>query len=123
MTGKRLQVGVVGEKAARLHLEKIGYRIIETNYRCRLGEIDIIARDGNTTVVVEVRTKTGAAFGTPEESVTTKKARQLRRLALYYLQSAYKREVPSRIDLVAVVLDKENNAVQRLNHIRGILSG
>ncbi len=123
MTGKRLQVGVVGEKAARLHLEKLGYRIIETNYRCRLGEIDIIARDGNTTVVVEVRTKTGADFGTPEESITGKKARQLRRLALYYLQSAYKREVPSRIDLVAVVLDKENNAVQRLNHIRGILSG
>ncbi len=123
MTKKRLRVGAVGEKAARLHLEKLGYRIVETNYCCRLGEIDIIARDGNTIVVVEVRTKTGAAFGRPEESITGKKAQQLRRLALYYLQSAYKREVPSRIDLVAVMLDKETHAVQNIKHIQGILSG
>ena len=123
MTKERQQVGHEGEKAARLHLEKLGYQIIETNYRCSLGEIDIIARDNDTIVITEVRTKTSSVFGMPEESITAEKARRLRRLALYYLQSAYKREVPCRIDLVAVMLNKDNHSVRKLNHIQGILSG
>ncbi len=122
MTSKRLQVGEVGEKAARNYLEQLGYRIIETNYRCKLGEIDIIARDLDTIVIVEVRTKTGKAFGSPEESITGAKAQKLHRLALFYLQSVYRREVSSRIDLVAVMLDKDSHAVRSINHIRGILS-
>ncbi len=122
MTRKRLQVGEAGEKAARNYLEQLGYRIIETNYRCKLGEIDIIARDLDTIVIVEVRTKTGKVFGSPEESITGTKAQKLHRLALFYLQSAYRREVASRIDLVAVMLDKDSHAVKSLNHIRGILS-
>ncbi len=123
MTRTRLQVGETGEKAARSYLEQLGYRIIEANYRCRLGEIDLIARDRETIVIVEVRTRTGRIFGGPEESITAKKAHKLRRLALYYLQSVCKLEVPSRIDLVAVLLDKKTHEVENLNHIRGILSG
>ena len=123
MTRQRLRVGEIGEEAARVYLEQLGYLIVETNYRCKLGEIDIIARDGEATVIVEVRTKTDRTRGGPEESITGKKARQLYRLALYYLQSTCKREVPSRIDLVAVMLDKESHNVESLNHIRGILSG
>ncbi len=123
MTKERQQVGHEGEKAARLHLEKLGYRIIETNYRCSLGEIDIIARDKGAIVIIEVRTKTSSAFGLPEESITKEKARRLRRLALCYLQSTYKREVPCRIDLIAIMLDKDNHTVRKLNHIRGILAG
>lgn len=123
MTSKRLQVGEAGEKAARNYLEQLGYRIIETNYRCKLGEIDIIARDLDTVVIVEVRTKTGTDFGTPEESITVKKAQKLHRLSLSYLQTVYKREVASRIDLVAVTLDREKLAVRNINHIRGILAG
>ncbi len=123
MTSKRLQVGEAGEKAARNYLEQLGYRIIETNYRCKLGEIDIIARDLDTIVIVEVRTKTGTAFGAPEESITVKKAQKLHRLSLSYLQTVYKREVASRIDLVAVTLDRDKLAVRNINHIRGILSG
>ncbi len=123
MTRQRLQIGEIGEEAARVYLEQLGYKIIETNYRCKLGEIDIIAHDGETTVIVEVRTKTDRTRGGPEESITGKKARQLYRLALYYLQSTYKGEVPSRIDLVAVMLDKESYKVESLKHIRGILSG
>ncbi len=123
MTGLRQYVGDTGEKAAREYLEKNGYRIIETNFRCRLGEIDLVALDGNTTVIVEVRTKTGDTHGLPEESISGKKARRLYRLALYYLQSKYGHEVPSRIDLVAVTVDKTDHSIQKLNHIRGILSG
>ncbi len=123
MTKKRLRIGTAGEKAARSHLEGRGYKILETNYRCPLGEIDIIARENSTVVIVEVRTKTGSAFGRPEESITALKAHQLRRLALYYLQSVYKREIPCRIDLVAVILNEGDNSVRSLNHIKGILSG
>ncbi len=123
MTKKRLTVGIVGENAARSYLESHGYKILETNYRCALGEIDIIARKSSTVIIIEVRTKTGSSFGRPEESISAGKGRQLRRLALYYLQSTYKREIPCRIDLVAVMLNKVDHTVRSLNHIKGILSG
>ena len=123
MTVKRQQIGKVGEIAAREYLEKLGYRIIHTNYRCPLGEIDIIAQDKDTVVIVEVRTKTGTAFGYPEESINQNKARRLRRLALHYLQSKHKRSVRCRIDLISVMCDKKKETVLRLNHIHNILPG
>ena len=123
MTKKRLDVGQAGEKAARDHLNKIGYKIVQANYRCSLGEIDIVAYDKDVIVIIEVRTKTGTAYGAPEESITAEKGRRLKRLALYYLQTKFRREVPCRIDLIAVVLNKKDYSVSNLNHIRGILSG
>ena len=123
MTLMRQQVGQKGEQAARDYLEQKGYRIIETNYRCRLGEIDIIARDGDMVVIVEVRTKTGLAFGRPEESINQEKARKLHRLALQYIQSNYHREVSSRIDLVAVMIEKSSGLVKDIKHIKNILAG
>jgi putative endonuclease len=123
MTKERIRVGKTGENAARAYLEELGYSIIEVNYRCPLGEIDLVARDGKTIVLVEVRTKTSRAYGSPEESINAEKARRLRRLALYYLQSKRQNETPSRIDLLAVLLSKENLEVKSIRHIRGILSG
>jgi len=123
MTMKRRQIGLAGEKAARAYLEEQGYEIIETNYRCPLGEVDIIARDRDFLVLVEVRTRTGLSFGGPEESINAEKARRLQRLALYYLKSFTNKELPCRIDLVAVILNRHNRALESLNHIRGILSG
>lgn len=115
MTTVRQQVGRKGEEAASEYLKKQGYSIIETNYRSKLGEIDIIARDGNMVVIVEVRTKTGLAFGRPEESINHEKARKLHRLALQYIQSNYHREMPSRIDLIAVMLEKSSGLVKDVN--------
>ncbi len=123
MTKIRRKTGQVGENAARSYLEKLGYKVVDTNYRCPLGEIDIVARDNDTTVIVEVRTRTGSGFGIPEESITPGKARRLRRLALYYLQSVYRREVPCRIDLVAVTINSATHNVVRVNHIQNIISG
>jgi putative endonuclease len=123
MTKERLQIGQLGEKAARDYLIKSGYKLLHTNYRCTLGEIDIIALDQDMIVIVEVRTKTGSVFGSPEESITAEKARRLRRLALYYLQKTYKREVACRIDLVAVIIDRVDFSVRKLSHFRGILAG
>ena len=122
MTVERKMVGKKGEEAARYLLEEKGYRIIETNYRCPLGEIDLIAAEGKTIVFVEVRTKTGMAFGSPEESINTDKSRRLYRLAQYYLKAKSKNEYPARIDLVAVMLDRKSLQVKSINHIRGILN-
>ncbi|MDW7739891.1 MAG: YraN family protein [Bacillota bacterium] len=120
MTRQRQIVGMAGEKAAREFLEKAGYSIIEANYRCFLGEIDIIALKADTLIFAEVRTKTGLTFGRPEESVTKDKVYRLRRLAHHYLQSKHREERASRIDLIAVMLDRRENQVTEINHIKGI---
>jgi len=123
MTMKRRRVGLAGEQAACDYLEKKGYQIIQTNYRCPLGEIDIIARDQEAIVIVEVRTRTGYSYGGPEESISPEKARRLQKLALYYLKSITRKELPCRIDLIAVILNRSDHTLESLNHIRGILAG
>ena len=70
---KRKTTGMIGEKIAADFLTKQGYEIIETDYRCKEGEVDIIAKDGDSLVFVEVRTKSSRAFGSPAESVTARK--------------------------------------------------
>ena len=70
---KRKTTGMIGEKIAADFLTKQRYEIIETNYRCKEGEVDIIAKDGDSLVFVEVRTKSSRAFGSPAESVTARK--------------------------------------------------
>jgi len=106
MPPSRKELGDLGEKLALEHLRKRGYKIRETNFRCRQGEIDIIAQQKGCLVFVEVRTRTGAGFGTPEESVTAAKKEKLVSLALAYLQTH--RNLPSswRFDVVAVELDQ-----------------
>ena len=80
------------------------------NYRTRFGEIDLVARDGEETVFVEVRTRRGGAFGTPEESLTRRKRARLRLAAQEYLQERGEAERVWRIDLVAVSLRDEGPA-------------
>jgi putative endonuclease len=98
------------------YLKQHGYKIIQRNFRCREGEIDIIAQKGDCLVFVEVRTKRNIAFGTPEESVTLSKREKLISLANTYLQSYDKAPLSWRIDVVAVELG-HNNRVSRLEHI------
>ncbi|MBL7208878.1 MAG: YraN family protein [Dehalococcoidia bacterium] len=97
-------------------LKKKGYRIRQTNFRCREGEIDIIAERKGYLVFVEVRTKTGSSFGSPEESVTAAKKEKLIATALSYLDSH--RGLPDnwRIDFVGVELD-ENGKAKRIELI------
>ncbi len=83
---KRRDTGILGEKLARDFLEKRGYRIQETNYRCPEGEIDIVARHQDFLVFVEVRTKRSLDFGSPEESITLAKKERMRATAFYYQQ-------------------------------------
>ena len=102
---KRRRTGIHGEQLARDFLKKQGYHIVATNYRCPHGEIDIIARQRDCLVFVEVRTKHSLEYGHPEESITPVKQERLRQVAAHYLQ-AHEDLPPSwRIDVVAIELD------------------
>jgi len=101
----RQEVGKLGEKAARKFLKKRGYRVRETGFRCRHGEIDIIAQKKDYLVFVEVRTKSSLDFGTPEESITQAKKERLIASALTYTTTHQKLPSLWRIDFVAVELD------------------
>jgi len=101
----RQEVGKLGEKAAQKFLKKQGYRVRETGFRCRHGEIDIIAQRKDCLVFVEVRTKTNLDFGTPEESITQAKKEKIIASALTYTTTH--QDIPAlwRIDVVAIELD------------------
>lgn len=80
-------LGRTGEQLAVDHLVAAGYSIVDRNWRCTLGEIDIIARHGDATVVVEVKTRSGVAFGHPLDAVTPRKLARLRRLAAAWCEA------------------------------------
>jgi len=101
----RQEVGKLGEKAARKFLKKRGYRIRETGFRCPHGEIDIVARQKDCLVFVEVRTKSSLGFGSPEESITQAKKKKLIASALTYTSTHQKLPSLWRIDVVAIELD------------------
>jgi putative endonuclease len=121
VSSKRKEVGARGEKLAADFLKRRGYKIIQRNFRCREGEIDIIAQKGECLVFVEVRTKKNTAFGTPEESVTLSKREKLISLADAYLQTLRNQPPSWRIDVVAVELTRDNR-VSRLEHIENAIS-
>lgn len=104
---KRRETGILGEKLARRFLEDEGYRVLQTNYRCPVGEIDIIARRGEEALVFfEVRTRSGRELGSPEESITPAKMEKLRQVAYHYLQDHDLEAISWRIDVVGVELDR-----------------
>lgn len=99
---RRLQRGKEGEELAAQYLQAAGYRIVERNFRCRLGEIDIIARDGDTLVFVEVKMKTKESYGDPEAAVDRAKQKKISLVSLHYLQTNNIPDQPARYDVVAV---------------------
>jgi putative endonuclease len=121
MAGKdrRRQLGDWGERVAALHLEGQGYTIVDRNWRCRQGELDLVARSGDLWLFVEVRTRRGRAMGTPEESLKRGKAEQVLLMAQHYLYEHGLEDVEWRADLIAVELD-ENGALLRVEQIENI---
>ena len=113
----RQVLGAAGERLARRHLEHRGYRFVAANWRRPYGELDLIMRDGDVVVFVEVKTRRGERLVTAEESLTAAQARRLLRGAQTFL--AERAELAGlfwRIDLVAVTLEP-TGAVSRLTHI------
>ncbi len=117
MPSPKTKLGSEGERAARSYLQSQGYNILECNYRCRYGEIDIVATDGEDMVFVEVRTKRSKSFGTPEESLSKAKQRRLILTSESYLQACEALPDHWRIDLVSVRFSP-GTETPRIDHMK-----
>jgi putative endonuclease len=117
---KRKETGLLGEQLAKSFLQRKGYRIMETNCRCGRDEIDIVARQKDYLVFIEVRTKSNAEYGSPEESLTFNKMRHMERAAIQYLQSHNIVSDLWRVDLVAVELDASSKPL-RIELVENVL--
>jgi putative endonuclease len=102
MTKERLILGQLGEDLARKRLKDLGYRVLETNYRCPLGEIDLIARDGDTLVFVEIKTRRNQPSSLAKEGVHKRKQVQLSKVALAYMKHKNLWGAKARFDVVAI---------------------
>ena len=122
MTSPRQGLGRRGESLAAEKLTALGCTIVVRNYRCAAGEIDLIARQGEMWVFVEVRTRRGGKFGTPEESITPRKRQHLIAAAQNYLQDNQLADVAWRIDFVAVELSPRGELL-RVDVIENAIHG
>lgn len=104
MTKRTDSMGRKGEDLAVAHLLDSGYKLLDRNYRCRFGEIDIIARDGEFLVFVEVKARRSGAFGTPFEAVDLRKQQRICKVALHYINKHHLHEQPVRFDVAAVFM-------------------
>lgn len=116
MVNTRKKLGNRGEKIAAKFLRKQGYRIIEKNYHSRLGEIDIVAKENESIVFVEVKTRCSTDFGLPEEALSYDKRRRLSKLALGYLAHRRIKDTNCRFDVVSILMD--NNRANKVKHIK-----
>jgi len=106
------ELGRRGEEIALRFLKKKGYRIIQTNYVCKLGEMDIIAREKDTLVFVEVKARTSTQFGPPQLAVNAFKQRQLSKVALHFLKEKRIEDVKARFDVVAILLGPQTETIE-----------
>jgi putative endonuclease len=121
MTQNRLSLGKKGEELAAARLKDLKYQILERNYRCPLGEMDIIARERGSLVFVEVKTRATNDFGGPAAAVHEKKQRQLSRVALLYLNQKKIRDIPARFDVVAVDLSGSQPRIEVIQNAFDLL--
>jgi putative endonuclease len=115
---QRSALGAYGEALAAEHLVEQGMTVLDRNWRCDLGEIDLVLRDGPVLVVCEVKTRSSTAFGSPLEGVTERKAARIRRLAARWLAAHSVRPAEVRIDLVGVLAVR--GAPVQIDHVRGV---
>jgi putative endonuclease len=106
------RIGRRGEEVALRFLRKNGYRILEKNYLCKMGEVDIIAKEKDTLTFIEVKTRTSTEFGPPQLAVDTAKQRQLSKVALHYLKEKRLEEVKARFDVVSVILGTKGEEIE-----------
>lgn len=119
MTHARKQaIGTFGENIAADHLTGLGMVVLARNWRCRYGEVDIVARDGSTLVICEVKTRTSLLHGTPLEAVTGRKALRLRRLASHWLEVHDVQPDAVRIDVVSVFVPPKG--APRVERVAGV---
>ena len=115
---KRHILGKQGEEIAIDYLNKKGYKILEKNFLCRQGEIDVIALEDNYIVFIEIKSRTNTEFGLPSESVTKKKIKKILKAASYYLYIRKLENLDVRIDAIEVYIKQEKYYI---NHIKQII--
>lgn len=111
-------LGRYGEDLAVEHLRRQGLVILARNWRCPVGELDVVARDGSTLVICEVKTRRSRAYGSPLEAVGPRKVRRLRELALHWLDEQGIHVPDIRFDVIGIVQPREGRPV--LEHVRGV---
>jgi putative endonuclease len=111
-----LSLGIWGEGLAAARLEREGYEILERQYRTRAGEIDIVARDGDCLVFVEVKTREGLEHGSPAEAVTPQKQRRIVAMAADFLARHEVGDLDCRFDVVAVTVTAGRASVELIRH-------
>jgi putative endonuclease len=118
-TARRRALGAYGERLAARHLTQRGLVVLDRNWRCDAGEIDLVLRDGDVLVICEVKTRTSDACGTPHEAVTPAKLDRLKRLAARWAEDHGVRPAEVRIDLVAV--HRPRRGAASVDHVAGLL--
>jgi putative endonuclease len=118
-SGRRNALGAYGERLAARHLIDQGMVVLDRNWRCESGEIDLVLRDGDVLVVCEVKTRTSDACGTPHEAVTDDKLDRLKRLGVLWAQAHAVRPTETRVDLVAV--HRPRRGPSTLEHVPGLV--
>ncbi len=112
MLNKRQQFGKESESEAVRYLKKNGYKILEQNYRTKLGEIDIIAKDKGTIAFIEVKGRRSGNYGNPKWAVTPKKQRKISMVALYYLKTTNQSGEKARFDVVTLTSNYDNPRIE-----------
>jgi len=102
LTRERLELGEQGETLAFEEIKRLGYTNIIRNYRCRLGEVDLVAEDGDVLVFIEIKTRRGRSLGFAKEAVNARKRKQISKVALSYMKANHCCDVSARFDVVAV---------------------
>ncbi len=114
----KTKTGQSGEELAVEFLKKHGFRILQTNFKSKFGEIDIVAVDKNTLVFIEVKTRSSREFGLPEEAVTARKLEHIRKTGEYYRFIHKSLPIGDRVDVVAI--EKQGNEIKRLELISNV---
>jgi len=109
---QKKELGKKGEEVALPFLKKNGYRIVERNYVCKMGEVDIIAKEKDTLAFIEVKTRTSNAFGPPQLAVTPSKQMQLSKAAWSFLKEKRIENVRARFDVVAILIRPEGEEIE-----------
>jgi putative endonuclease len=118
-----MRIGRIGEQFAKQYMERsLGWRIECSNWRCPAGELDVVASHENTLIVVEVRTKTSTAFGTPADAVDARKVRQLLRVIPYLLHHLRWTEQKGQVRLDAIALLMSEQLVREMVHVQDVFT-
>jgi putative endonuclease len=112
MTRERQALGAFGEDLALKEIERLGYTCITRNYRCPLGEIDLIAKEGDSLVFIEIKTRRGRTTGYAKEAITSRKKRQMSKVALAYMKSNDCCDVKSRFDVIVISLKADKEEIE-----------